>query len=190
MRAQRQQIKLLQDGGADEEDIINARCRYRGTSHEYSRFSEAMNLTQQRERVTVDGLGNIGVGKTKIDLTFKDYEDIIYMKGKMSDRDVRKWYIAHNKMIPDLIDADKSVEEQAMQACNLRNKHKLQARKLMRDQEKRKSLDISDPIESFETIVKRKMEDKNMSYDEAVQDIIKTATKTRKSVNDALGVEG
>lgn len=190
MRAQRQQIKLLQEGGADEEDIINARCRYRGTSAEYSCFSKAMDLPQQRERVTVDGLGNIGVGKTKVDLTFKDYDDIIYMKGKMSDRDVRKWYIAHNKMIPDLIDTTKSFEEQAKQACNLRNKHKLQARKLMRDQKKRQGLDISDPIESFETIVKRKMVDKNMSYDEAVQDIIRTATKTRKSVNDVLGVEG
>lgn len=65
MRAQRQQIKLLQEAGADEDDIINARCRYRGTSHEYSKFSKAMNLPQQRERVTVDGLGNIGVGKYK-----------------------------------------------------------------------------------------------------------------------------
>ena len=63
MRAQRQQIKLLEDGGADEDDIINARCRYRGTSQEYSRFSKAMGIPQQRERVTIDGLGNIGVGK-------------------------------------------------------------------------------------------------------------------------------
>ena len=58
-----EQIKLLEDGGADEDDIINARCRYRGTSQEYSRFSKAMGIPQQRERVTVDGLGNIGVGK-------------------------------------------------------------------------------------------------------------------------------
>ena len=63
MRAQRQQIKLLKEGGANEDDIINARCRYRGTSQEYTRFSKTMNLPQQRERVTVDGLGNIGVGK-------------------------------------------------------------------------------------------------------------------------------
>lgn len=66
MRAQRQQIKLLEDGGADEDDIINTRCRYRGTSQEYSRFSKAIGIPQQRERVTVDGLGNIGVGKWKI----------------------------------------------------------------------------------------------------------------------------
>lgn len=63
MRAQRQEIRLLQDGGAAEEDIIAARARYRGTSAEYARFSEAVDLPQQRERVTIDGLGNIGVGK-------------------------------------------------------------------------------------------------------------------------------
>lgn len=63
MRAQRQEIKLLEDGGAAEDDVIAARARYRGTSAEYARFSQAVDLPQQRERVTVDGLGNIGVGK-------------------------------------------------------------------------------------------------------------------------------
>lgn len=66
MRAQRQEISLLEKGGASEDDIINARCRYRGTSSEYTRFSKAMDLPQQRERVTIDGLGNVGVGKYKI----------------------------------------------------------------------------------------------------------------------------
>lgn len=63
MRAQRQEIKLLKEGGANEDDLIAARSRYRGTSAEYARFSKAMDLPQQRERVTVDGLGNIGQGK-------------------------------------------------------------------------------------------------------------------------------
>lgn len=66
MRAQRQQIHLLKVGNADEDDIIAARCRYRGTSQEYKRFSEAMDLPEQRQRVTVDGLGNIGQGKWKL----------------------------------------------------------------------------------------------------------------------------
>ena len=65
MRAQRQQIHLLEVAGADEDDIINARCRYRGTSQEYTRFSREMDLPQQRARVNADGLGNIGVGKRK-----------------------------------------------------------------------------------------------------------------------------
>lgn len=65
MRAQREKIHLLEVGKADEQDIINARGQYRTTSAEYSRFSEAMGLPQQRDRVYVDGLGNVGVGKTK-----------------------------------------------------------------------------------------------------------------------------
>ena len=44
-----------------------------------------MKLPQQRERVTVDGLGNVGVGKYKFDLTNKSYKDIIFLKGKMSN---------------------------------------------------------------------------------------------------------
>lgn len=55
MRAQRQEIKLLKDGGAAEDDLINARARYRITSHEYSVFSNAMDLPQQRERVRISG---------------------------------------------------------------------------------------------------------------------------------------
>ena len=190
MRAQRQKIKLLEEGGADEDDIINARCRYRGTSAEYVRFSKAMDLPQQRERVYIDGLGNIGVGKIKIDLTLKDYKDIMHMRGKMSNVDVRKWYIAHNKQIPDLIDRTLPLIDQAKQACELRNKFKKQARELMADQEARKQLDIDDPILSFEELVAKKMKDKKISRKKAIEDIIKTSTKTRKSVNDALGVEG
>ena len=44
MRAERQRIKLLQEGEANEEDITAARCKYRGTSQEYTNFSKAMNL--------------------------------------------------------------------------------------------------------------------------------------------------
>ncbi len=63
MRAQRQEMKLLKEGGADEDDLINLRARYRATSQEYVRFSEAAGLPQQRERVSIDGLGNIMQGK-------------------------------------------------------------------------------------------------------------------------------
>lgn len=77
MRAQRQRIKLLKDGVASEDDIIAARARYRATSAEYTRFSAAMDLPQQRQRVTIDGLGNIGVGKWKKKLDISGKSDII-----------------------------------------------------------------------------------------------------------------
>lgn len=77
MRAERQKIKLLQDGEADETDIMLARAKYRGTSQEYTSFSKAMDLPQQRQRVAIDGLGNIGVGKWKIPVEKINLDDII-----------------------------------------------------------------------------------------------------------------
>ena len=68
MRAERQKINLLIQGGADEDDILSAKVRYNGTSDEYVKFSRAMELPQQRQRVTVDGLMNIGG-----DTSFNDY---------------------------------------------------------------------------------------------------------------------
>ncbi len=60
MRAQRHKIKLLESGGADEDDILTAKVRYNGTSDEYVKFSKAMGLPQQRQRVNVDELRAIG----------------------------------------------------------------------------------------------------------------------------------
>lgn len=60
MRKQRQDIKLLTDGGANEDDVINVQARYRVTMAKYRKFSEAMKLPQQRERVYMDGLGKVG----------------------------------------------------------------------------------------------------------------------------------
>lgn len=60
MRAERQEIKLLTEGGAGDDDIMSANARYNKTSDEYARLSKAMNLPQQRQRVNIDRLGNIG----------------------------------------------------------------------------------------------------------------------------------
>ena len=59
MRAQRQEISLLKQGGGDPLDIQNAMSRYQGSSAEYTGLSKAMGLPQQRERVTIDGLGRV-----------------------------------------------------------------------------------------------------------------------------------
>ena len=93
MRAERQKIKLLQDGGADETDIMLARAKYRGTSQEYTSFSKAMELPQQRQRVTVDGLGNIGVGKWKIPVDFQ--------KVKARYKDSEGLFITFDARTPD-----------------------------------------------------------------------------------------
>lgn len=56
MRAQRQKIKLLQEGGADPNDIILAKAKYQGQMQTYKDFSEKMGLPEQKARIMQDGL--------------------------------------------------------------------------------------------------------------------------------------
>lgn len=44
-------VDLLKEGGADEKTIQTARASFQAVSQEYTRFSKAMGLPQQRERV-------------------------------------------------------------------------------------------------------------------------------------------
>ena len=56
MRAQRQKITLLEDGGADENEITLAKAKYQGQMHAYKTFSEKMKLPEQKQRIMQDGL--------------------------------------------------------------------------------------------------------------------------------------
>ncbi len=121
MRAQRQKIKLLQDGGADEDDIIIARARYRGLSQEYAQFSKAMDLPQQRERIYGDGLGNVGKGKWKLKneteiRTKADYQNIELTKVKWGSVNSEKWHNNFNKITDNdsVNDAIRNVSEQVL----------------------------------------------------------------------------
>lgn len=60
MRKQRQDIKLLRQGKADEEDLVKALAKYQGTMAKYRDFSKAMKLPEQKQRVYMDGLGRVG----------------------------------------------------------------------------------------------------------------------------------
>lgn len=46
-------VDLLKEGGADEKTIQDAKISYQAVSQEYTRFSHAMNLTPQRERINL-----------------------------------------------------------------------------------------------------------------------------------------
>lgn len=63
MRSQRANIRQLKGGGATAEDIQAAQARYLNTLHEYQRFSKAMGLEPQIERVYMDGLGRMSGGR-------------------------------------------------------------------------------------------------------------------------------
>ena len=63
MRVKREEIALLESGGASDEEIDAKKARYHAISSEYAQFSKAMSLPQQRERI------NIGVAQG-IDISF------------------------------------------------------------------------------------------------------------------------
>lgn len=59
MRAQREKVKLLQAGGADQDEIILHKAKYQGQLNEYSRFCRKMSLTEERERIYLDMHGRV-----------------------------------------------------------------------------------------------------------------------------------
>ena len=59
MRAQREKVRLLQHGGADQDEIILHKAKYQGQLNEYSRFCKKMSLTEERERIYLDMMGRI-----------------------------------------------------------------------------------------------------------------------------------
>jgi hypothetical protein len=68
LRKKREEIHLLEQGEASEDDILAAKAKYHGLSNEYARFSKAIDLPQQRERISVDGRKGVDVsfGKPKL----------------------------------------------------------------------------------------------------------------------------
>lgn len=56
MRATRQKIKLLQEGGAPDGEIILQKAKYQGQMQTYKDFSEKMKLPEQIQRIMQDGL--------------------------------------------------------------------------------------------------------------------------------------
>ena len=156
-------------------------------------WTKEKELTPDPSRVQAGGFGRSvsqkAVWANKKGLKYKDYDDIIELKGTLSNRDVREWYITHDATIPDLIDRTAPIEEQARQACELRNKFRTQARELMADHELRRNLDANEPNRSFEELIADKMRNKEMTREQAIADILKTATKTRKEVNKKFGLE-
>lgn len=64
MRAQRERVQLLRDGGADPDSVTIARCKYQAQLDEYKSFSKAMGLPEQMDRVyTGRTMGRISPSK-------------------------------------------------------------------------------------------------------------------------------
>lgn len=109
MRKQRQDIKLLKEGGANEEDIMIAEARYRITSDEYVKFSKAMGVPQQRERVYGNNV-TIKIEKEENELKYDEGSNIIKENICEEEKDVH--YVGKiDKHKFELISEDITTEE-------------------------------------------------------------------------------
>lgn len=59
MRAQREKVQLLQQNGADPQEVMLQKAKYQGQLNEYAVFSQKMGLIEERERIYIDGRGRI-----------------------------------------------------------------------------------------------------------------------------------
>jgi hypothetical protein len=66
MRAQREKIRLLQSGDADQDIILNEQIKYQNQLYEYVRFSNAMGLKQDRARIYMDMKGKVAPDMRKL----------------------------------------------------------------------------------------------------------------------------
>lgn len=101
---------------------------------------------------------------------------------------VREWYVANVSDIPNRIDRSKPLPDQAKQAHEMRTQYKNAARDAMTDTETAKLLDEERPVLTFEELLHRKMRCKGMTEDEAIKDILETASKTNDNVNKEFGL--
>ena len=129
MRAQRQKIRLLEEAGADKDDIMLEKAKYQGQLNEYKQFSKKMGLVEQRERIYQDGLGKVAtntkqqnarytpemIRNAKIDSNqYKRYKEVLKEDaGSLADfrqmkyNDPEKWdELQHRYSVVRLYDVD------------------------------------------------------------------------------------
>ena len=204
VRASKRECTALDTLG-DKEGFDKTAYKLKQQEQQLKSYCEKNGLTYKPDRTATPGYGRSQAAKTtagykrqleveKLKTELFDVDKctddvIIKLNGKLSDREARQWYLEQDRRIPEMIDKSLPLEEQAKQAFELRNKFRTQTRDLMKDQEKRKKLDREEPNKSFEELIDKKMREKKLSREEAYKDIIKTASKTRKNVNEKLGLE-
>jgi len=102
--------------------------------------------------------------------------------------EVRKFYLNQLSKIPNQIDASLPLREQAIQAFNLRNAVKIEARSAMTDQEAAILLNRTDPIPTIQDIVRKVYKEKGLIGDDLWKNILESSTRSRSSINQKLGV--
>ena len=188
-------IKNADDGAIKKayQNIFNKESvKLKNREVELNNFCDNTGLLKRSDRVQKYGF-NKSISQKVIDsnnnfLINSNYNDIIYMKGKLSDPIVRRWYNVQNMKIYDLIDKTKFLKDQAKQAHTLRNQFKFQARELMKNQEERKMLDEQYPLQDFDYYFNKYKKD-NVSDDDVYKKTIDSSMRPNKKVNQKFGLD-
>ncbi len=130
---------------------------------------------------SVYGLGSLGI---------PDYPD-----QSLDSLQTRNYYLAAERKIDEFMakiaaDPKLSLEDKAKIGWALRNELRTRARQLMSDQAEAAKLFQNRPNKGFEELIQDKMARKGFTTrEQALQDILDTASKSNAEVNAALGVD-
>ena len=108
---------------------------------------------------------------------------------KLDNKNVREWYVNAVSMIKDNIPSSLPLEDRSRQAFDARNRIRTTAREMMDDEARRLKLYNDKKNKAFEELIESKMNRKGLTYEEALQDIFDTATKTNADVNKEFGID-
>lgn len=104
-----------------------------------------------------------------------------------SNEEIREWYYVNIHDIPTRLDYSLPLEERAKQANKMRSDIMIEARAAMKDRAKAESLNKDKPPISFEEMIANKMDRYGFeTREEALQDIIRSASTPNEDVNKKL----
>nr|DAZ15519.1 MAG TPA: minor capsid protein [Caudoviricetes sp.] len=179
MRAQREKVQLLQAGDADQDEVLIARAKYQGQLDEYSRFSRKMGLTQERERIYVDGRGRIALNSDQ-QKRIEARLETMYNKGSIT---------ANIKAYEADLRGLKKYQEKVTNAelFHYRLNKRLKQEKLIRGYvvpaEKRQAYILEDLSSRDPAHVMKRMSERNIT-DDQVQEYVNTALFAVLHYND------
>ncbi len=170
----------------DNQRIYGARAKaYGEKAEQFGTLAKSFEKPDKNVAETIEKSGGSGIIEAeKIDLSKYIGKDIV----ETDNQHVREWYYANVSDIPNQIDKSLPFIDQVKQAFNLRNKYKHKARVAMSDVETASELERLRPAPVFEELIENKMKRKNLTYQEALEDILQTASKTNPDVNKEFGL--
>ncbi|MBR3515779.1 MAG: hypothetical protein IKO10_05640 [Lachnospiraceae bacterium] len=107
---------------------------------------------------------------------------------KTDNQSIREWYVANVEAIPEWVAGVEPLRAKAKAAFYMRNWLKQTARRAMEDTETAGLLEKYRPVPKFDDLLKKKMREKGLTRKEALEDILETASKTNRNVNEEFGI--